>query len=112
MMEWRLKIITLGIVIRLLLNFSEASRFQNHAWVKLSGTLSIVSQDNTKCISRMGGFWINFSGWCKFSQDEQISVIGKVDRGVIDIFWGRNWLSDAVIDVIPNKPNVVVNNVG
>ena len=105
--------LALLLEVRLITGQAESVNIGSGRLVRVTGNINNISQMGTKCVIRISEYWVEVNDFCQFSQGQKIKVVGKTKVGVIDIFLGRLWLSDALIDNLddqdepsPQKANI------
>lgn len=106
-MKWRFSILIFFLLFRFSLGWWETSKYVQGSKISIAGNIINLYHNDTECIMVMGRFWIDFRDGCMFSRNSQISLIGRVNGGVIDRFLGRLWLDSAEIVEINSDPDVV-----
>jgi len=104
---WLFRVVVLLILLemRLAMPQMDAYKYKTDVKVRVTGNIDNISQTGSNCKVDMGEFWFETEGKCLFSQRQKISVIGRTQRGVIDLFFGRIRLLDAIIDDSEKKLN-------
>lgn len=97
-MRNRVLVLLVLLVIKVCLNIILASNVADNEFIKLTGNVNKLSQSISKCTVDIGHFYFEIYDFCEFSQNSRISVIGRVNKQLIDIFLGKIFLSDALID--------------
>ena len=71
-------------------------------WVRVTGNANKIIRNVSNCEVEVGAFSAKIEGYCRFSQGSEVRLIGRLERGLTEMFWGRLRLSDAKIDVFEN----------
>jgi len=71
--------------------------------VRITGNANKIVRNVSNCEVEVGVFSAKIEGFCKFSQGRKIRLIGRLERGLTEMFWGRLRLSDAKIDEFENN---------
>ncbi|MBU1256842.1 ComEC/Rec2 family competence protein [Patescibacteria group bacterium] len=91
-MKWRVGVLLVLLVLRLVPGWVWVSQVQIGVAVKVRGDVVKIEQKGSNCIMRVGKFWVKTSGWCEFSRMDNVEVIGRTRVDVIDVLLGRIWL--------------------
>ena len=107
----RRRVLLLFIILscRYILNYIDIDKYMYGRMVSVAGNVLTCNQSISGYVLRVGRFWIAKEGYCPVVSGEKISIVGRINYGVIDRFEGRIWLSDAKIDK-ETKGNVQVLN--
>lgn len=97
-MRGRVGLLIVLLGIKVIWNIFEASQFHNGETLKINGEINKMERNISKCNIFIDKFLFEYQGYCKFSQRQQIMVIGSVKRGLINDLMGNIELSNALID--------------
>lgn len=107
-MRTRILILAMLFLLRLFPGWLNVINAQDNRKVRVTGKGNIMYQNATKCTGYIGYYYFDIQGYCSFSRGDKISVVGTIDKRLIDIFFGNLWLSSAKIDVNASASKVSV----
>ena len=102
----RLWILIFLLLIKVFLNIYLCLKFDNGDVLELKGKVVNTAQNRSNCIVFIDKYYFKSEASCSFSQSDKIKVIGRYDRRLIDMIYGKIYLSDAVIDTDKNIANI------
>ncbi len=89
MKDMRVGVILLLLALRLMVNFGLVSRCKPNDLVRIAGIVEKVYRNKTKSILLIGNFRVVWEGKERILVGEQVSLVGKCSRGVIEILRGE-----------------------
>lgn len=108
-MKFRLLVLVLGLSFRCILGWFYTLNFTLGEKVKVTGYIYNIYHRDSKCVIKIANFLFTNEKICALKVNQKISVIGTLDREVIDSFNGNLWLRDAEIDLPSEIDNVKIS---
>ncbi|MBI3954480.1 ComEC/Rec2 family competence protein [Candidatus Collierbacteria bacterium] len=102
-MRWRVILLVVLFILRLVPNWIEGVRVKKESAVKITGKVDIHNQSISICRGTIGNYWFELTDNCRFSQGETISLVGRVRQKVTDRLLGRFWLDVGAFIPIEKK---------
>jgi ComEC/Rec2-related protein len=110
-MRWRVGLLLILLVLRLISGWVWVSQVQIGRAVKVKGKVLKIEQKGSYCTMKVDRFWVKTQGWCEFSRMDRIEVVGRTRVEVIDVLLGRIWLDDPHISLFKKnrEKNQLIN---
>ncbi len=82
-MRWRWGVLFLILLLRFILGWAEAEKYQNSRLIAVSGKPIYIYRNISECVVRVGRFEANFRERCPFSQPQMVRLVGRTfDRPI------------------------------
>lgn len=94
-MKWRLTLVIVMILVRVIYNLISTDGFVYGRWVSIRFNNFTVERRASKCIIKSRIFWVRGVGSCESVRVKNLLVSGRVRASLIDRLMGRIWLDQS-----------------